>query len=218
MATTFEPALPAAAGPLSAAVLDHLGCRPPRRYFVPLEAPVGDSDPYGLDLQLALYVCYELHYRGFAGVDPQLGMGPWRADAARQARARVLLGGPARRRRVRFDGRRRNGEALHRIRRRQRAVPLPSRPGQLAADAGVLRTSIAVPPQGRRPACVGDSPSDGHGQGRLRRGRVRRIRRRPRRSRSPAVVRRAHGRRGAGSVVPALPRTTSPPRRSRRST
>ena len=29
---------------------------------------MGDLDPYGLDLQLALYVCYELHYRGFAGV------------------------------------------------------------------------------------------------------------------------------------------------------
>lgn len=29
-----------------------------------------DSDPYGLDLQLALYMCYELHYRGFASVDP----------------------------------------------------------------------------------------------------------------------------------------------------
>lgn len=24
----------------------------------------------GLDMQLALYTCYELHYRGFAGVDP----------------------------------------------------------------------------------------------------------------------------------------------------
>ena len=33
-------------------------------------ASVGDPDPYGLDLQLALYMCYELHYRGFAGVDP----------------------------------------------------------------------------------------------------------------------------------------------------
>lgn len=33
-------------------------------------ASVGDSDPYGLDLQLALCMCYELHYRGFAGVDP----------------------------------------------------------------------------------------------------------------------------------------------------
>jgi hypothetical protein len=30
----------------------------------------GTADPYGRDLQLALYVCYELHYRGFAGVDP----------------------------------------------------------------------------------------------------------------------------------------------------
>jgi hypothetical protein len=31
---------------------------------------VRDSDPYGLDLQLALSMCYELHYRGLAGVDP----------------------------------------------------------------------------------------------------------------------------------------------------
>jgi hypothetical protein len=26
------------------------------------------ADPYGGDLQLALYVLYELHYRGFAGI------------------------------------------------------------------------------------------------------------------------------------------------------
>jgi hypothetical protein len=32
---------------------------------------VGDSHPYGLDLQLALFVCYELHYRGFAEVNPR---------------------------------------------------------------------------------------------------------------------------------------------------
>jgi hypothetical protein len=30
---------------------------------------LGSADPFGEDLQLALYVCYELHYRGFAGVD-----------------------------------------------------------------------------------------------------------------------------------------------------
>lgn len=35
-----------------------------------VSASVRDSDPYGLDLQLALCMCYELHYRGFAGVDP----------------------------------------------------------------------------------------------------------------------------------------------------
>jgi hypothetical protein len=31
---------------------------------------VAGADPLGEDLQLALYVCYELHYRGFDGVDP----------------------------------------------------------------------------------------------------------------------------------------------------
>lgn len=30
----------------------------------------GTADPVGLDVQLALYVCYELAYRGFDGVDP----------------------------------------------------------------------------------------------------------------------------------------------------
>ncbi len=42
----------------------------PRDQLTHIAASVRDSDPYGLDLQLALYMCYELHYRGFAGVDP----------------------------------------------------------------------------------------------------------------------------------------------------
>ena len=37
---------------------------------------MADADPYGLDLQLALYICYELHYRGFAGVDPRWEWNP----------------------------------------------------------------------------------------------------------------------------------------------
>lgn len=65
-----EPALPVAAGPLSATVLEVLGERPPRRHLTRINAPVIDSDPWGLDLHLALYVLYELHYRGFRGVDP----------------------------------------------------------------------------------------------------------------------------------------------------
>ncbi|CAN5262005.1 iron-containing redox enzyme family protein [soil metagenome] len=64
-----EPLLPAPAGPLSATVIEVLGHRPPRRHLTRIEAPVTDSDPWGLDLHLALYVCYELHYRGFRGVD-----------------------------------------------------------------------------------------------------------------------------------------------------
>ncbi len=57
------PPLPEARGPLSAVVLDAL-----RRRTTVLPV-VGGADPYGEDLQLALYCCYELHYRGFAGVD-----------------------------------------------------------------------------------------------------------------------------------------------------
>src|ERR1700753_230784 len=40
-----------------------------RNQLARITASVRDSEPYGLDLQLALYMCYELHYRGFAGVD-----------------------------------------------------------------------------------------------------------------------------------------------------
>ncbi|WP_445167403.1 iron-containing redox enzyme family protein [Mycolicibacterium sp. Dal123E01] len=66
---SLEPRLPEARGPLSMAVLELLIERAPRNYLQHVEAPVRESDPYGIDLQLALYVCYELHYRGFAGVD-----------------------------------------------------------------------------------------------------------------------------------------------------
>jgi hypothetical protein len=65
-----EPRLPAANGPLSMAVRRSLTEPAPRDQLDQIAASVSDSDPYGLDLQLALYMCYELHYRGFAGVDP----------------------------------------------------------------------------------------------------------------------------------------------------
>src|SRR5882757_1883084 len=67
---TVEPALPAAHGPLSMAVRLSLTEPAPHDQLTPIGASVNDPDPYGLDLQLALYMCYELHYRGFAGVDP----------------------------------------------------------------------------------------------------------------------------------------------------
>src|SRR3954470_10382360 len=57
----------AARGPLSAALLSALREAP----GVPIEpAPVATSRPLADDdLQLALYLCYELHYRGLPGVD-----------------------------------------------------------------------------------------------------------------------------------------------------
>lgn len=66
--------LPATRGPLSAAVVAAL-----TRGVVP-SAVLGGADPFGDDLQLALHLCYELHYRGFAGVDPEW---EWDADLLR---------------------------------------------------------------------------------------------------------------------------------------
>ncbi|KAB1148679.1 iron-containing redox enzyme family protein [Streptomyces luteolifulvus] len=60
--TVTGPPLPSARGELSAAVLSALlGGRPHA-------VSVDGRDPYGDDLQLALYLLYELHYQGFAGV------------------------------------------------------------------------------------------------------------------------------------------------------
>ncbi|TDC75503.1 iron-containing redox enzyme family protein [Actinomadura sp. 7K507] len=74
------PALPAARGPLSGAVARTLAAGPPpgaARDVTGTGHAAGaavrrarDADPYGEDLQLALHTCFELHYRGFAGVDP----------------------------------------------------------------------------------------------------------------------------------------------------
>ena len=42
----------------------------PAAHLADLTTALEAADAYGLDLQLTLYVCYELHYRGFTGVDP----------------------------------------------------------------------------------------------------------------------------------------------------
>ncbi|OMC04976.1 hypothetical protein A5733_20750 [Mycobacterium sp. NS-7484] len=67
--SSTQPRLPHAQGPVSAAVIERLGDRAPHNHLEPVWVPLRDSDPLGLDVQLALYICYELHYRGFADVD-----------------------------------------------------------------------------------------------------------------------------------------------------
>ena len=69
MPTLVEPILPDPRGPISRSVVELLAERAPSRSFNRVETSLADADPAGLDLQLALYLCYELHYRGFAGVD-----------------------------------------------------------------------------------------------------------------------------------------------------
>ncbi|MFJ8888331.1 iron-containing redox enzyme family protein [Streptomyces sp. NPDC102402] len=67
-----DPALPRARGELSAGVTGYLR----GDGSLPDPGAPRTAEPYGDDLQLALYVCYELHYRGFAGVRPELEWDP----------------------------------------------------------------------------------------------------------------------------------------------
>ena len=68
IADTRPPPLPPPRGPISAWLTERLREDPDER----VDHPVPPSDdPWADDHQLALYVCYELHYRGFAGVAAQ---------------------------------------------------------------------------------------------------------------------------------------------------
>ena len=85
-AGTVQP-MPSARGPISEALLEALvGARPADS----LPVPPPDVEPFGDDLQLALHLSYELHYRSLAGVDDAL---EWDPDLLR---LRALLERPFR--------------------------------------------------------------------------------------------------------------------------
>jgi len=68
-----SPALPAPRGPICEQLFAALA-RPPHELELP---PVAGADPLaGEDFHLALYCCYELHYRGFAEVDERWEWSP----------------------------------------------------------------------------------------------------------------------------------------------
>ena len=65
------PALPEPRGQVSEAIVAMLARSPSSdRTSTGPPASARGADPFGEDLHLALHVCYELHYQGFAGVDP----------------------------------------------------------------------------------------------------------------------------------------------------
>jgi hypothetical protein len=66
--TRTGASLPSSRGPVSEAVLQAFENNTRGDVF-PLAEPA-DADPLGDDLQLALQLCYELHYQGWAGVEP----------------------------------------------------------------------------------------------------------------------------------------------------
>ncbi|MFF5159420.1 iron-containing redox enzyme family protein [Streptomyces sp. NPDC000348] len=93
--TREEPRLPAPRGPLSRAVEHHLRGTGP----LPEDEEIAAAPVYGDDFQLALYLCYELHYRGFAGVAADLEWDPelLRVRAALEHRFLTALRADARR-------------------------------------------------------------------------------------------------------------------------
>ncbi len=60
--------LAAGRGELSTTLIDAL-VHQPGEVTLPAGRSLTEADPYGDDLQLALFLCYELHYQGFSGVD-----------------------------------------------------------------------------------------------------------------------------------------------------
>ncbi|WP_323379325.1 iron-containing redox enzyme family protein [Streptomyces durbertensis] len=82
-----DPPLPHARGELSEAVITAL-----REPGSPLPSPaaVAEQDPFGEDLQLLLYVLYELHYRGFRSVDADAEWDPGLLAVRAAADARFL--------------------------------------------------------------------------------------------------------------------------------
>ncbi|SOB88520.1 iron-containing redox enzyme family protein [Streptomyces sp. 1331.2] len=90
------PALPGPRGPVSAGLLAALrAAADPAATFAPVALsdpgdPGDPGDPWGEDLQLALYTCYELHYQGFADVDPDWEWHPWQL-ALRSALEQAFL-------------------------------------------------------------------------------------------------------------------------------
>jgi Iron-containing redox enzyme len=78
------PRLPAPRGPLSTAVLETLRGHTTAAATQIKPSTLARADPYGDDLQLGLYCCYELHYRGFAGVSGDLEWDPGLLAVRRQ--------------------------------------------------------------------------------------------------------------------------------------
>lgn len=87
----LQPLLPDPRGPLSGVVIELLGERLPSAYLTRIQLPpLGDVDPFGIDLQLALYVCYELHYRGFADTDEKWEWNPALLDVRHRIEERFI--------------------------------------------------------------------------------------------------------------------------------
>jgi Iron-containing redox enzyme len=81
--------LPEARGEISAGLIEALRSDPHDAGALPAAA-ARDAEPYGDDLQLALYLCYEPHYRGFEGVSDWWEWNPRMLELRQVLEARFL--------------------------------------------------------------------------------------------------------------------------------
>jgi hypothetical protein len=95
----LAPIVPPARGPITEELLDRLSRAPHEIADLPL---CTDTDPWtDDDAALALYLCYELHYRGLRGVDPDWEWEPSllrerrRLEVAFEGAVREAVGPPA---------------------------------------------------------------------------------------------------------------------------
>ena len=162
------------------------------------------------DLQLALYLCYELHYRGLDGVAEEWEWEPSLLALRARLEARFeagLLRGAGRARGQRPAGGDGHRAARHRGRgRRAVALQAPRARGHAGGAARVRRPPLRLPAQGGRPALVGAAAAQRRAEGRDGRDPGRRVRRRPRRPHPRAPVRQVDDRARARRDLRRLPR------------
>ena len=206
--------LPAARGPITAELFARLGGSPDRIGPLP-DCPSGAV--LDDDLQLALFACYELHYQGFDGVDDRWEWEPslLRARAVLESRFEdALARAVPRPQPVAPDARAPGADRAHRRRRRAAAG---ARSCSATADLEQFREFVVhrshLPPQGGRPAHLGDPPAARRRQGRAGGDPGRRVRRRPPRADARRAVPRHHARPRPRRLLRRLPRPRA--RRSR---
>ncbi len=137
------------------------------------------------DLQLGLWLLYELHYRGFDDVDDAAEWDPSILHVRRElerpfetALHRLTAAG-IERAKARSDDVRGPAGRGDRGRRRPVAGRLPASRRRNGTGRGVPDPALDLSPQGGRPAHLCAAPADGTGQGRAGRAAVRRARLRP---------------------------------------
>ena len=161
------------------------------------DAPIPADPLSDEDLQLALYLCYELHYRGLPGVSDEWEWEPSLLALRRQLEARFeaglldALGAPEAE--VAAED---MDVALRAVEAADEAPSLSrylERDGTHARDARVHRAPLGLPAQGGRPALVGAAAPDRRAEGRDGRDPGRRVRRRQRRAHAQRAVRQVDG-------------------------